>query len=100
MRLIQTSLLNQKELIFNYLPAKLCKNKSGWVIEYYVENPITCELCRVRKRVRFIKKRYNNIKDAESHCQKIIFDINSKLANGINPMFSEENTAGYITIKL
>ncbi|MCL2311237.1 MAG: tyrosine-type recombinase/integrase [Firmicutes bacterium] len=98
MRIIQTSLINQKTLVFNYLPAKLCKNRSGWLIEYYVENPINSDICRVRKRVNFIKKRYNSVRDAESHCQKIIFDINSKLANGINPMFSEENPAGYITI--
>ena len=95
MRLIQTSFLNQKALVFNYMPAKLCKNKSGWLIEYYVENPFTSEMCRVRQRVNFIRKRYKNVKDAESHCQKIIFDINTKLANGINPMFSDENPAGY-----
>jgi len=98
MRLIQTSLQKQKALMFNYLPAKLCKNKSGWLIEYYVENPITYEICRVRKRVHFIKKRYKSIRDAENHCQKIIFDINTKLANGIHPMFEDENPAGYMLI--
>ena len=98
MRLLQTSLLNQKALVFNYMPAKLCKNHSGWLIEYYVENPITMEMCRVRKRVHFIRKRYGTVRDAESHCQKIIFDINTKLANGINPMFSDENPAGYVKI--
>ena len=77
MCLIQTSLLNQKALVFNYMPAKLCKNKSGWIIEFYVENPITYEMCRIRKRVHFIKKRYESARDAESHCQKIIFDINT-----------------------
>ena len=41
MRLIQTTLHNQKALVFNYMPAKLCKRKSGWLIEYYVENPIS-----------------------------------------------------------
>jgi len=95
MRLIQTSLLSQKALVFNYMPARLCKNKSGWIIEYYVENPITYEICRIRKRVHFIRKRYGTVRDAESHCQKIIFDINTKLANGINPMFSDENPASY-----
>jgi len=99
MRLIQTSLLNQKALVFNYMPAKLCKNRSGWIIEYYVENPITFEMCRIRKRVHFIKKRYKSVRDAESHCQKIILDINSKLANGINPMFSDENPSGYVTVQ-
>ncbi|MDR0207016.1 MAG: tyrosine-type recombinase/integrase [Bacteroidales bacterium] len=98
MRLIQTSLLNQKALVFNYMPAKLCKNRSGWIIEYYVENPLTFEMCRVRKRVHFIKKRYKSVRDAESHCQKIIYDINAKMANGINPMFSDDNPVGYTTI--
>jgi hypothetical protein len=58
MRLIQTSHLNQNALVFNYVPAKLCKNHSGWLIEYYVENPISYEMCRVRRRVQFLKKRY------------------------------------------
>ena len=101
MRLIQTSLLNQKAMVFNYMPAILCKYKSGWLIEYYVENPITSEMCRVRRRVHFIRKRYKSVKEAESHCQKIIIDINTKLQNGINPMFgdeSAENPIGYTTI--
>jgi len=99
MRIIQTSLLNQKALVFNYMPAKLCKNRSGWIVEYYVENPITNEMCRVRRRVHFIKKRYKSIRDAENHCQRIIFDINNKLANGINPMLGEENPVGYTTLR-
>ena len=101
MRLIQTSLLNQKAMAFNYQQAILCKYKSGWLIEYYVENPITCEMCRVRRRVHFIRKRYKSAKDAETHCQKIILDINNKLKNGINPMFSDESAdspIGYTTI--
>ena len=38
----------------NYLPATLKTNKSGWLIEYYVENPLTQELAR---------KMYTPIKD-------------------------------------
>ena len=33
----------------NYLPATLKTNKSGWLIEYYVENPQTQELTNRRQ---------------------------------------------------
>jgi len=31
-------------LTSNYLPAMLREYKSGWIVEYYVENPISHEL--------------------------------------------------------
>lgn len=70
MRLSQKSTLNQESLVFNFLPARLCKNKSGWIVEYYVEHPISNDFIRVRKRVDIIRKRYKSIKEAELHIQK------------------------------
>ena len=43
MQLSQQKSFSQEALSFNYLPAKLKKNKIGWLVEYYVENPITCD---------------------------------------------------------
>jgi len=36
----------------NYLPAILKEYKSGWIIEYYVENPSTQELCRKKIKLQ------------------------------------------------
>jgi len=38
----------------NYLPAILKTNKSGWIIEYYVENPLTQMLAR--KKIKLTKR--------------------------------------------
>ena len=35
----------------NFLPATLKTNKSGWLIEYYVENPQTQQLARKKIRL-------------------------------------------------
>ena len=42
----------------NYLPATLKTNKSGWIIEYYVENPQTQILARKMIRLQRLLKRY------------------------------------------
>ena len=42
----------------NYLPATLKTNKSGWLIEYYVENPQTQELARKRIKLERLLSRY------------------------------------------
>jgi len=40
-------------LTSNFLPALLREYKSGWVIEYYAENPLTKKL--ERKKFRLMK---------------------------------------------
>ena len=44
----------------NYLPATLKTNKSGWIIEYYVENPQTQILAKGRKTEVMSNRTYNN----------------------------------------
>lgn len=46
----------------NYLPAMLKTNKSGWLIEYYVENPQTQELSRKRIKLQRLLSVNNNRK--------------------------------------
>ena len=91
--------ISQETLVFNYLPAKLRKYKSGWMVEYYVENPISTEFDRVRKRVQILVNRYRTKREAEIHCEKIIFDINCKLAKGINPLIEDSGVKIYATFK-
>jgi len=50
MHLGQHHEITQETLVFNYLPAKLKKYKGDWLIEFYVENPISYEFERVRNR--------------------------------------------------
>jgi site-specific recombinase XerD len=69
-------------------------------VEYYVENPITGDSDRVRKRVKNIYKRYKLKRDAEVHIEKIIFDINCKLAKGIHPFYDNSEMKSYITFQI
>jgi len=96
MYLSQPKTFNQETLCFNYLPAKLKKNKSGWIVEYYVENPITGDTVRIRQRVQSIAKRYKTKREAEVHIDKIIFDINCKLAKGIHPFYDNQEMKAYV----
>ncbi len=97
MHLNKKSPLTQDALIFNYLPAELKKYSCGWQIEYYVEDPITAEMIRIRNRVDLIRKRYSRQTEAISHINKILFDINLKLSKGWNPLIeSKENARMYL----
>lgn len=97
MHLIKQHSLTQESLVFNYLPAELKKYKCGWQIEYYVEDPTTNEMIRIRNRVDLIRKRYSKQTEAVSHINKMIFDINIKLSKGWNPIIeTKENARMYL----
>lgn len=81
--------------INSYLPAILKENKSGWIIEYYVEHPETNELTRKQIRLTKIVKRYSSVKDARAHVAKMILALNTKLSGGWNPFFSSEDARLY-----
>ena len=83
----------QETLVFNYLPAVLKKYKCGWQIEYYVEDPTTNEMIRVRNRVDLIRKKYSKQTEAISHISKIVLDINIKLSKGWNPLIENKQNA-------
>ncbi|PKP20383.1 MAG: hypothetical protein CVU04_04025 [Bacteroidetes bacterium HGW-Bacteroidetes-20] len=85
-------------LIFNYLPAQLKQYSCGWQIEYYVEDPITGEMIRVRNRVDLIKKRYSKKTEALQHINKMILDINLRLSKGWNPLTEgKENSRMFLS---
>ena len=44
----------------NYLPAVLKTNQSGWLIEYYVENPQTQQLARKKIKLQRLICRYSS----------------------------------------
>lgn len=90
------SYLTQKTLVFNYFPAQLKKNKSGWIIEYWCEDPATLQMRRCRVRVAKIRKRYPTQREAVAHITKIVNHINMKLMQGWNPFVASENQQMYI----
>ena len=85
-------------LTSNYLPAMLREHKSGWNIEYYVENPISHELVRKRVRLTKLVSRYKYLKDARLHANKIVMALNIKLATGWNPLFTSEDARLYTPV--
>lgn len=83
----------------NYLPAALKTNKSGWLIEYYVENPQTQELARKRIKLQRLLARYSNKGEAKKHINNIIVALNMKLSTGWNPYFQGEDSRMYTPIQ-
>jgi len=79
----------------NYLPATLKTNKSGWIIEYYVENPQTQILARKMIRLQRLLNRYSSKMEAKKHINNIIVALNMKLSTGWNPYFMGEDSRLY-----
>lgn len=79
----------------NYLPAVLKENKSGWLIEYYVEHPQTKRLTRKQIRLKRLVSRYSTLREARLHISKIITSINIRLSGGWNPFFENEDARFY-----
>ena len=73
--------------VANYLPAVLKTNQSGWIIEYYVENPQTQLLARKKIKLQRLLCRYSSKTEAKSHINNIIVALNMKLSTGWNPYF-------------
>ena len=84
--------------ISNFLPAILREYKSGWIIEYYVENPATHVLQRKKIRLNRLVSRYKSIKEARNHANKMVIAINAKLSSGWNPFFLSEDARLYVSI--
>lgn len=83
----------------NYLPAVLKEYKSGWIIEYYVENPSTQELSRKKIRLQRLTQRYKSKSELRKHVNNIILALNLKLSTGWNPYFVGEDSRLYTPIK-
>jgi site-specific recombinase XerD len=83
----------------NYLPATLKTNKSGWIIEYYVENPQTQILARKKIKLQRLLMRYPSKMEARRHINNIIVALNMKLSTGWNPYFMGEDSRMYTPLK-
>ena len=85
-------------LTSNYLPAMLREHKSGWIIEYYAENPLSKKLERKKFRLTRLVSRYKSVKDARLHANKMVMALNLRLSTGWNPFFVEEDSRLYTPI--
>jgi hypothetical protein len=83
----------------NYLPAVLKTNKSGWIIEYYLENPLTQILARKQIKLQRLISRYSLKTEAKKHINNIIVALNMKLPTGWNPYFVGEDSRMYTPLK-
>jgi len=86
-------------LTSNYLPAMLREYKSGWIIEYYAENPLSKNIERKRIKLTRLVSRYKSIKEARLHANKMVMALNIKLSTGWNPFFMSEDARLYTTVK-
>ncbi len=84
----------------NYLPAVFHAYQSNWIIEYYIENPITKKMERKTIRVNKLAKRYPNVKDAKRHINNIVTSLNVKLSSGWTPFFESEDARLYTPVKI
>ena len=85
-------------LTSNFLPAILREYKSGWIIEYYAEHPMSKNLERKRIKLTRLVSRYKSVKDAKLHANKMVMALNIKLSTGWNPLLSSEDARLYTTI--
>ena len=76
-----------------YLPATLQKYSSGWLIDYYVEDPETQKLKRKKIKVTRIMSRFPTKTEALRHVNSIVAALNIRLASGWNPLlYTTDNT--------
>ncbi len=68
-----------------YLPATLKAYKSGYFVEYHVLNPVTSKLERKVFRLNALKNRCRTLMEFKVAANKVLCDINIKLASGWNP---------------
>ena len=85
-------------LTSNFLPAMLREYKSGWIVEYYAENPLTKKLERKKLRLNKLVSRYKSVKDARMHASKIVMAINIRLSTGWNPFFTDDDARLFTSI--
>jgi len=77
----------------HYLPAVLQKYPSGWLIDYYVEDPSTQKLKRKKIKVARIMSRYPTKSAGIRHLNSIVAVLNIRLASGWNPLlYASDNT--------
>ncbi len=81
--------------LISYIPAQLYKNSSGWYVGYWVQDPVTGKMRRVRIKINRIK----NKRERTAYARQLIVEINSKLAKGWNPFIEQSTPKGFTTLE-
>ena len=77
----------------HYMPATLQKYPSGWLIDYYVEDPNTLKLKRMKIKVARMMSRFPTKNEALRHVNSVVAALNIRLASGWNPLlYTSDNT--------
>jgi len=77
----------------HYMPATLQKYPSGWLIDYYVEDPNTLKLKRFKIKVARMMSRFPTKNEALRHVNSVVAALNIRLASGWNPLlYTSDNT--------
>ena len=76
-----------------YIPAKLTVGKD-WFISYYVEDPLTNKLKRIRMKLNRIK----SVSERKKAAKIIVANLNERLALGWNPLIEAKAPKGYGTL--
>ncbi len=79
--------------INNYYPARLTKGQI-WYISYYIRNPYTEEMERVRIKVNRVK----NLQERMRYCRKLLAELNNKLYTGWNPYLDENASRMFVKL--
>lgn len=95
----RTSLLGVAKVYgLRYLPAVLHRNKTGWIVEYYVQRPDSEVMERKRIKLNVLRKRYRTLAEFRVAANDIVSEINSKLAGGWTPFGESANSRYYMPI--
>jgi len=84
-----------------YTPAILrhLNGESGWLIEYFIFNPIVGLNERRRIYLNTIRKKFRTVADFRVYANDIICDLNVKLASGWTPWAEHENARSFTTLE-
>lgn len=79
-----------------YYPAEIKRNKSGWRVVYYIQDPAVPDKM-IRKSIKI--NRIKNITDRNRYARKLVKELNKKLEAGWNPILEDHAPKGYILLE-
>ena len=79
--------------ILGYKPATLKHDSNGWYILYYVYSPVTNKFERIRTKLNGVRENFKRLNDFRSYADKMVQDINLKLAGGWSPLIEQQNAS-------
>ena len=79
--------------ILGYKPATLKHDSNGWYIQYYAFSPVTNKLERVRTKLNCVRDNFRRLNDFRAYAEKMVQDINLKLAGGWSPLIEQQNAS-------